>query len=132
MRTIEGIEEGTIIPKPQDPSLVSFAPIIRKEDGHIDWSIPASSVFNRIRAFKPWPGSFAFLEGRQLKVVEAAPAEGGSGEAPGTVVESGKHLAVACGEGLLYLVEVQMEGKKRMSAADFLRGHKVQVGTRLE
>jgi len=132
LRTIEGIEEGTIIPKPQDPSLVSFAPIIRKEDGHIDWSIPASSVFNRIRAFKPWPGSFAFLEGRQLKVVEAAPAEGGSGEAPGTVVESGKHLAVACGEGLLYLVEVQMEGKKRMSAADFLRGHKVQVGTRLE
>lgn len=131
LKTIEGIERGTIRPVPQDPAQASFAPVIRKEDGRIDWSQPASSIFNRIRAFTPWPGSSAHLDGKKLKVTRAEPRGREPLAPPGTVVEGGGHLAVACGEGVLYLLEVQLEGKRRMSAADFLRGHKVPVGTRL-
>lgn len=132
LRTIEGIERGTIHPSPQDPARVSHAPIIQKEDGRIDWSLPARAIMNRVRGFTPWPGTFTSLEGRQLKVIRAAPADRPPSAPPGSVVEGGAHFAVACGEGVLYLLEVQLEGKRRISAADFLRGHKVPTGTILE
>lgn len=129
LRTLEGIEGGTIHPIPQDPSLVSYAPIIQKQDGRIDWSLPVRAIMNRIRGFSPWPGTFTSLDGKQLKVTEATPIDRPPGAPPGSVVESGAHFAVACGEGVLYLLEIQLEGKRRMSAADFLRGHKVPEGT---
>jgi methionyl-tRNA formyltransferase len=123
------MERGTIHPRPQDPSQASSAPIIRKEDGHIDWTLSARAIGNRVRGFAPWPGTFALLDGRGLKVIEAAAQEGPPPAVPGSVVESSPHFAVACGEGVLYLLEVQLEGKRRMSAADFLRGHPVPIGT---
>jgi len=131
MKTIEGLRRGTITPSPQDPSLVTFAPLIKKDDGRVDWSMPASEIYNRIRGFRPWPGSFSSIDGKRVKIIEAAPADIQAPAAPGTVVEIGKHLAVACGEGLLYLLEVQPEGKRRMSASDFMRGHRVTKGTAL-
>lgn len=131
LKTIEGIERGSIQPVPQDPAQATFAPIIRKGDGRIDWSQPAATIFNRIRAFTPWPGSYASLFGKKLKVIRAEPRGQGPCAPPGTVVEGGGHLAVACGEGVLYLLEVQLEGKRKTSAADFLRGHQVPVGARL-
>lgn len=131
LTTLEQIEKGMITSRPQDPDEATWAPIIKKEDGYVDWSKPAHAIFNRIRGFVPWPGSFAMLEEKQLKIFEAAPADVQTQEAPGTVIESGKHLAVACGKGVLYLIEVQLEGKKRMTATDFLRGHKVPIGTLL-
>lgn len=129
LTTIEGIEAGTILPRPQDHAQATLAPILKKEDGHIDWALPADSIMNRIRGFAPWPGTFALLSGRQLKIIEAAPDCSAAAAPPGTVVESARHLAVACGKGNLFLLEVQLEGKKRMSAADFLRGHPVSRGT---
>lgn len=131
LETVDGIEKGTLKPIPQDPSQATFAPIIKKGDGHIDWSMSASSIYDRIRGFKPWPGSFSFLDGKQLKVIEAAPAEMPASDEPGTIVECDKHLAVACGDGVLYLLEVQPEGRKSMPASDFLRGHRVQRGAKL-
>ncbi|MFH0799160.1 MAG: methionyl-tRNA formyltransferase [Pseudomonadota bacterium] len=128
-KTIDGIAKGTIKPRPQDCAKATYAPILKKEDGHIIWSEPAAKIYNRIRGLKPWPGTYAKLEEKTLRIHEAAALPAEHKTAPGTVIESGPHLAIACGEGALYLLEVQLEGKKRMSAADFLRGHKVQTGT---
>lgn len=132
LRTIEGLERRTIKPVPQDHSKATRAPIIKKEDGHIDWKKPAGEIFNRVRGLNPWPGTFTFLVGKQFIVHKAAALDIEQDAAPGTVVENQGRLAVACGEGTLYLMEVQPEGRKRMPAADFLRGHKVPVGTVLK
>lgn len=129
LKTIEGIERGTISPAPQEHSKATFAPIIKKEDGRIDWSMPARDIFNRVRGFAPWPGTFTILDGRLLHIHKAAPADIGASELPGTVIENAANLTVACGMGALYLLEVQIEGRRRMNARDFLRGHKIKVGT---
>lgn len=131
MKTIDGIENGTIKATPQDHSKATYAPIIKKEDGHIDWERDADEIYNMVRGFKPWPGTFTALAGKTLRVHEAAPSGEESGHAPGTIVGGEKNLAVACGRGILYLLEVQIEGKKKMCAADFLRGHRMEVGTKL-
>lgn len=128
MKTIEGMENGSIRPRPQDRSAATFAPIIKKEDGHIDWSKPARAIANMVRGFKPWPGTFTTLEGKVLRVHEVAAIDNDSGLTPGSVIEGSDNFAIACGEGTLYLLEVQMEGKRRISAVDFLRGHKIQKG----
>ena len=132
LKAIEGIEAGTIKPIPQDHEKATFAPLIKKADGHIDWTLPARSVFNRVRGLNPWPGTFTTLEDKQLRIHKAAPDDMDHSEAPGTIVKSEEHLIVACGQGALYLLEVQLEAKRRMSALDFLRGHKVTVGTVLK
>ncbi len=132
IETIEGLIGGSVKPKPQDHSQATYAPIIKKEDGRIDWSKDAAEIFNRIRAFTPWPGSFTTLQGKKLSVFEAAPLEMEHGEAPGTILDACGHALVACGSGALSLLEVQLEGKKRMPAAAFLCGHKLEKGERLQ
>ncbi len=131
IKTLDGLAAGTITPQPQDPEQVSFAPILAKEDGHIDWSLPAQKIYDRIRGFTPWPGSFTLLGGKRLRVIEAAPLNEPTKAPPGTAIDCDTHLCVACGEGRLYLIEVQPEGKKPMSATDFLRGHRIEKGARL-
>ena len=128
LQTIEGIESGTIKPTPQDHNKATFAPLIKKPDGHIDWTLPARNIFNRIRGLNPWPGTFTTLEGKQLSIHKAAPDDTDHKSAPGTIIGSKGHLVVACGQGSLYLLEVQLEGKRQMTAADFLHGHKVSQG----
>lgn len=129
IKTIEGIKAGSIQPTPQDPSQASFAPIIHKEDGHVDWSHSARAIYNRMRGFTPWPGTFAILDGKKFKITEAAPVDISSSAPAGSIIESTSYLSVACGTGVLYLLEVQLEGKKRMSTVNFLRGHKIPIGT---
>jgi len=131
LKTIDGIEDGSIEQRPQDHSQATYAPIIKKEDGHIDWSKSAGEIYNMIRGFKPWPGTFSMLDGKMFRIHEAAPHDEDSKHPPGSVVESDNHITVACGKGVLFLIEVQIEGKKRMSATDFLRGHKIKKGTKL-
>jgi methionyl-tRNA formyltransferase len=128
IRTIDGLIEGSVTPKPQDHSKATYAPLMKKDDGRVDWSMAAERIFNRIRAFTPWPGSFAAIDGKKLRIHEAAVLEIDHGKKPGTVLECGEHMMVACGEGALSILELQLEGGRRMPACAFLRGHKLEEG----
>lgn len=128
MKTIDAIERGTIRGIPQDHSEATFAPIIKKEDGRIDWTMGAREILNRVRGFKPWPGASTSIGGKMLRIHGAKVGSIAAAGKPGEVIEAGKDLVVACGSGALELTQVQIEGKKKMSAADFLRGNKIEVG----
>jgi len=131
IKTLAAIEDGSAKQTPQDHSSATYAPMIKKEDGHLDWTGSARDIYNRVRGFKPWPGAFAFLDGKNFRIHEAAAVDFDSGEKPGTIIENEGHLAVACGSGTLYLLEVQLEGKRPLGTADFLRGHKIEKGATL-
>ncbi len=116
-------------PVPQATEGVVMAPMIKKEDGRLDFTRPAADLERRLRAFTPWPGAFTQFEGALLKV-QAATAAAGKG-APGEILSaSPEGLEVACGEGSLRLTSLQPEGKKPMTAQQFLSGRKVAVGSR--
>ena len=131
VETIRGLAEGSLEARPQDPARVTMAPRLRKEDGRVRWEEPARDILSRVRAVTPWPGAFTTLGGRDLKIWAACPAEGSSGgAAPGTVLraDSGGVLAAAGDGGTVALHELQLAGKKRMSAGEFLRGTPVRPG----
>jgi methionyl-tRNA formyltransferase len=117
-------ELPSIRPEPQDHSQATYAPILKKEDGHIDWSLPARDILNRIRGFEPWPGCYGFLRGQRLHIWKAVPA--GQTLPPASLTAEHRHLLAGCGAGALDILEVQMEGKKRMPAAAFLNGFALQ------
>jgi methionyl-tRNA formyltransferase len=125
---------GELLPEPQPETGVTLAPMIKKEDGLLDFARSAEELERRIRAFTPWPGAFVYLrhEGRPalLKIHRARADERKSEAAPGTIVStSGGEVSVACAVGVLALREVQPEGRRRMSAAEFLAGHPLQPGS---
>jgi len=109
---------------PQDNAFATYAPKLKREDGRIDWSDPAEAIERKIRAFDPWPCAFMEFDGRNLKVFSAVIVD--LRGTPGEILRSEKELVVAAGEGALSLGEVQLEGKRRMSAAEFLRGHRTR------
>jgi methionyl-tRNA formyltransferase len=111
-----------IKPEKQDNSQSTLAPILKKEDGRIDWTRPAREIANRVRGFQPWPGCYTLWRGKRLAIWRAR-AVAGSGPA-GEI----RGAQVACGDGALELIEVQPEGKKRMTAEAFLNGHQVKDG----
>ena len=114
-------ELDRIRPEPQDDAQATYAPILKKEDGHIDWRKPAREILNRMRGFDPWPGAYASLRGQRFQIWKAAAGE--PKLAPGTLRMIDKKLYAGCGDGeSIELREVQMEGKKRMTAAAFLNG----------
>lgn len=132
--TLPGWLAGRIEPVPQPSEGACYARKITREDGRIDWSLPAEMVARRIRAFTPWPGAFTFLplESRRLLKVLSAESLGGAGEMPGKLLKAGpESLLVACGEGVLQIQEVQREGGRRLAAGAFLAGCPLEVGTRL-
>ncbi len=114
-------------PRPQPAEGATYAPKLTREDGRIDWTRDAAALDRQVRALNPWPGTFAFLAGETLKVLEAEPADGG-GE-PGTVLD--ENLTVATGSGALRLTRVQAPGRSALDVAAFLRGHPVPPGTHL-
>ena len=121
--------------QPQDDSLATYAPIMRKEDGAIDWNTSATEISNRVRGFQPFPTSFTKYQGKKLtiwKAREIQDSEFGIHNS-GTVLEArGENLIIGCGnQTVLRVEELQLEGKKRMAARDFLNGIKAQVGERL-
>ena len=122
------LEAGRVIPVPQDGARATLAPVLEKEHGRLDFALPAARLADRVRGFRPWPGAFTLLGGRVLKVHRAEAREG-AGLAPGEARPDEAGLVVGCGEGALRLLEVQLEGKRRMLAADFLKGHPVAAGT---
>ena len=131
LSTLEKLKQGTAPRIPQDDSLSCYAHMLDKQMAVIDWSKSAHEIDCLIRGLNPWPIALTSLAGERLKVFAAEKAAG-NGE-PGTVLEADpkKGLTVACGEGALRLTEIQLVGGKRMKATDFLRGHAIEVGTKL-
>ncbi|MBS2029451.1 MAG: methionyl-tRNA formyltransferase [Deltaproteobacteria bacterium] len=122
--------KGELTPVPQDHAKHTLAPIIEKSNGELDFTKPAIELERRVRAFDPWPGTFTRVDGKLLKVLKARVVDGSG--APGTVLRAGAEgLVVACGQGALAVEELQLEGRKRMRAADFLAGFKVEMGKKL-
>jgi methionyl-tRNA formyltransferase len=131
VKTLHHLEAGLIFPEAQDHSRATLAPILKREDGWIDFSSTAQRIYDRWRGFQPWPGAHTLLRGKKLIVQKMHVAGVGDGEA-GVVKVRGETLLVGCGGGSsIALDEVQMEGKRRMSAAEFLRGNQVRSGEEL-
>jgi len=134
-RALDLLEAGTAPRIPQDQALATHCGKLRREDGRLDWSRPAVELVRLIRAYQPWPGTQAVLEGHTVLKIHRASAlpESDACALPGTVVGADPKTGwtVACGRGLLRLEEVQGAGGRRLSATDFLHGHTVAVGSRL-
>jgi methionyl-tRNA formyltransferase len=133
--TVSDYIAGKISPQPQPAEGSTYAAKIKKEDGQIDWDMPAQKIWNRLRAFTPWPGAFTFLQtepGPQLlKIWRAEPVEksGGAGEVL-SIDKTG--IVVGCGQGALRILELQREGGKRLVAEQFLTGFPLKAGSRFE
>jgi methionyl-tRNA formyltransferase len=131
IETLIGLERGEITPRPQEHSQATLAPILKKEDGRIDWGMSAQQLSWRVRGLRPWPGAFTTFRGKHSHIWAAQPAAGATSatEEPGTLMTEGSHLFAVCGGGTrLELLEVQVEGKKRLSAWDFLNGVRLAPG----
>ncbi len=134
METLRGLDAGTITPRKQDESKATVAPILTREDGRMDFTRPAMALYNRWRGFQPWPGAWTLLGGKKLAVHRMLPTEvrGVRWGSPGELLVEEGTLFAACGEGTwLELVEIQAEGKRKMTAGEFLRGHSIQTGAQL-
>jgi methionyl-tRNA formyltransferase len=133
VETLHGLAAGTITPIPQNNSQATLAPILVKEDGLIKFQRTAKEIWNRMRGFQPWPGAYTTFRGKQLTVTAARPLPSGSAILePGTIRADCSQLLVGCGQlTTLELLEVQPEGKKRMSARDFVNGYRPREGEKL-
>jgi methionyl-tRNA formyltransferase len=116
-------------PLPQDDSLATYCPKISREDGLVDWKCPAAELVRRDRAFTPWPGLFTFRRKTRVKLASLSLVAGEPSRLPpGTISSISPSLVVACGEGTVAVGELQAEGRKRLPAADFVRGERVDPG----
>ena len=132
LETLRRLQEGSLVPREQDDSAATLAPMLKKEDGLIDWTKPALDIERRVRGFDPWPGSFTCAAGKLLKVHRAKLVAGGQIGRPGEVVRADTGgLCIATGSGLIDLIEVQLENRKRMPGAEFVRGARIKAGDRL-
>jgi methionyl-tRNA formyltransferase len=122
IETLAGLRNGTLAARKQDSSKASLAPILKKEDGRIDWTRPAAEIHNRVRGFFPWPGCHTRLRGKTLEIWKSRIAEPGAGRSGSVHAHHGR-LLVSCGDATtLEILELQLEGRKKMSAAPFLNG----------
>ena len=130
VETLRGLQTGSIHPRKQDQTQATLAPILRKEDGLLDFSRPAAEILNRMRGFQPWPGAYSKFRGKNLQVWNAAAFDR---TVPSSELKTeGNRLFVGCGRGTaIELLELQLEGKKRTSAEDFLRGYRPLPGEKL-
>jgi methionyl-tRNA formyltransferase len=128
--TLDALAAGRLVPEKQDEALTCYASMLKKEDGMVDWSKDASVIKNLVRGMTPWPGAYSYLDDKLLKIYRVQAASG-SGEA-GEVIGAGRDgIEVGCGAGSIIINELQLEGKKRLSAAEFLAGCKLEPGTLL-
>jgi len=138
VETLRGLENGRVRPTPQDHSQATLAPILKKEDGRMDFSRSANDLFNRLRGFQPWPGAFTIFKSRTLQVHRAQPLQHAVRLTPGEVAVEGVRLLVGCGKNkdkdtdtALELIEIQLEGKRRMTAQEFINGYRPKSGDHL-
>jgi methionyl-tRNA formyltransferase len=127
IETLRGLQSASIFPQPQDHEGATLAPILTKEDGQIDFRRSATEIWNRLRGFQPWPGAFTSFRGKNLQVWSARPVD--AEVPPGTIALRDKVPLVGCGgNSALELLEVQVEGKKRVYAQDFVNGYRISDG----
>ena len=128
VETLRRLSSGEIQPIPQDDSQASFAPILKKEDGLVDWSLTAQQIYNRIRGLQPWPGTFTKFRSKTCHIW-GAPAQTPTSAPAGTLLTQDNQLLVACGDHTtLALESVQMEGRKRVTAREFANGARLAPG----
>jgi len=129
IRTLKLLGTKNLQPIPQNNSLSTYAPMLTKRDGHIDWSLPAEKIERCIRAMTPWPGVFTFHEEKRLKIFSSSVKKMDSAKPPGTVLEgSPNELTVSTGKHGLSILEIQSESGKKLAIKDFLRGYKIHPG----
>jgi methionyl-tRNA formyltransferase len=130
VETLRSLQSGNLRPRPQDNSQASLAPILKKEDGLVDFSRSAADIFNRIRGFQPWPGAYTKFRGKNLQILKARTAP--VALLPAELQVQSNQLLVGCGHNSsLELLELQLEGKKRSSAAEFVRGYHPRTGEKV-
>lgn len=131
LEAMEMLENGTAKPEKQDDSLSTYAKKIKKEMGAIDWNKSSQDIINHIRGFNPMPGAFTFYNGEQFKIWRAVKADGNFDGAAGEIVDvnNKKGFTVKTGDGAVLICEMQAKGGKKMSSADYMRGHAVEKGT---
>jgi methionyl-tRNA formyltransferase len=130
VETLRGLVAGAIRPQPQDNSRATLAPILKKEDGRVRFSLSAQEILNRLRAFQPWPGAYCKFRDKTMQIWKAAKTD--RALAPAEMEVEGSRLFTGCGQqSSIEILELQLEGKKRTSAADFIRGYHPQTGERL-
>jgi len=135
IETLRRLERGDLQAQPQDHALATLAPILKKEDGRIDWNLPALDIWYRIRGLRPWPGAYTRFRAKNLHIWAASrPAAGETMQLePGTLIAERGRLHLTCGQGtLLELTEIQLEGRKRMPVRDFLNGVKIAPGEKVD
>ncbi len=128
--TLKSANAGTLNPTKQDEHDATYAPIIKKEMAHLDFSKTATEICNAVRGFYSWPCAFCFINGKRIKVIKAAVSDLKSKDIS-TVICNDNKLVISCGDGAVELVTVQPEGAKAMSAAGMLNGHKIELGTKV-
>lgn len=129
VETLPRIERGELASVPQRLEGVTLCPKISREDGRVDWAKPAAAIVRASRAYAPWPGLFTTRDTRRVKL-EGLRVTGGGG-APGTVLEAGARVIVACGDGAVEIARLQSEGRKALAAPEFVRGERLVAGERL-
>ena len=128
--TLEELAANNIKPTLQDHSKATYAPLLKKQDGHINWQKSAEKLEAFIRGMTPWPGAFTFHNEKRLKIIKATPISESVSEAPGTILKAfPDELRVATGKGALSILEIQGPSGKRLGIADFLRGYRLSPGT---
>lgn len=122
VKTLEEWAKGTLEPVPQRESGASSVPLLKKEMGRVDWQRSAREIYNLYRGLTPWPGLFTFLEGKRLLLTKLRPVPGEAGGRPGSIHDSADRMFVACGSGTIEVLSLKPEGKKILTAAEFMRG----------
>ena len=122
------IEAGNAPREAQNHDNATYAPMLAKEEGLINWSDSSEKIANQVRALDPWPGTFTYYNDQVLKIWECKCSEMSGKAIPGTVLEAGKHLLIKTGDGALSITTLQGQGSKKMNAADYLRGRSIEVG----
>ncbi len=129
LQTVNGFETGAVRRTPQDHDQATYAPLLKKSDGRIDWKKPAAAIESFIRGMTPWPGAFTYWEGTRIKVFKSEVVPGQASALPGRVVRaSALELAVATADGALSILELQGASGSRMPVSDFMRGHRIPLG----
>jgi methionyl-tRNA formyltransferase len=130
--TLVQLKAGTLVPTPQDDSLATLAPLLKKEDGVIDWAMPAAVLANRIRGLTPWPGAYTFFQADRWTICRATAIEEETPHGPGQIAAfNNKAIYVATGRGMLAIRDLQPANSRRMPVGHYLAGHPLQVGMQL-
>jgi len=123
--TLSEIKSNNAHSIPQNHDKATFAPILKKTDGRIDWDDTAASIYNLIRGFNPWPGAYTYIDQKRFRIHEATYIELSHNDVPGTIHIEGNSLGIYCTNGIIYPIDVQLEGKQKMSIVDFLNGTRI-------